>query len=300
VTTKQAIAVSEWSQSQSPVIAKQPRGRRFVPPGLLGFAGTLILHGFALQTALVAGPHKMPPPEVPELGSSPKKVAGKPAERLVFVDLPSSPNTDRGGGNIMAWVKLSMNMTPAKVDRLELPPPQNVDTLPLDEEKESESSSTNDEGAELARLYGIYSGQIQARVERIWSRPRTPVNEGAHSAKAPDVADYFHCQVQIAQDSTGNVQEVVLLNCNGTPAWQHSLVVAIQQASPLPAPPSPKVFIRTLSLDFSGYPYVAGGSAEGYENATSELAQVIAPARTPEEIADDFLPFRAKGSKQHQ
>jgi hypothetical protein len=263
--------------------------------------GTLILHGLVLQTVLIVGrAHRIPPPEVPVLGSSLNKVDGKPAERLVFINLPGSAKTDRDGEDMLAWVKVAMKMTPVRIDRLDSPPPLNVETLALNEEKESESPSNSDDGAEHARLYGIYSGQIQARVERIWSRPRTPVNEGMDSAKPTDAVDYFHCQVQIVQDSNGNVQEVLLPDCNGTAAWQHSLVVAIQQASPLPAPPSPKVFSRTLSLEFNGYPYVAGGSGEGYETAIVEMARVVVPMRTPEQIAHEFLPFRPKGSGKHQ
>jgi len=159
------------------------------------------------------------------------------------------------------------NVSPIEVKHLDLPPLPDAESLGLDEDAQSESSANV---AEHARLMGIYSGQIRARIERIWTRPRTPVNG---LAPAASTLEYFHCQAQILQGPTGAVQEVLLPNCNGSVAWQRSLVLAIQQASPLPAPPSPSVFSRTVSVNFVGYPYVTGGSVEGYEIATNETTQ---------------------------
>jgi hypothetical protein len=129
------------------------------------------------------------------------------------------------------------------------------------------------DGAERARLFGIYSGQIQARVERVWRRPRTPVNDGGDSTNPRNSVEYFHCNVQIVQDPIGNVQEILLPNCNGSVTWQRSLVLAIQQASPLPAPPSPAVFSHTMALNFVGFAYIAGTSDDEYEISRVETAQ---------------------------
>ena len=300
MTTDQTITVSEWIEPPTPVIQEvQPR-RWFFPPGIIGLAGTLALHGLVLQTVLVVNrAHRISPPDVPILGSSQHEAGGNPAERLVFISLSGTANSDRGGKDMLAWVKVATKVTPIKVDHLDSLAPLNLETLALDEEKQSESSSDNDESAERARLYGIYSGQIQARVERIWTRPRTPVNDESSSTKTKDAVDYFHCQVQVVQDSDGFVQEVMLPNCNGSPAWQRSLVVAIQQASPLPAPPSSHVFTRSLSLEFTGFPYINGASEEGYETVRIETARIVVPAKTPEQIAHDFLPFRPTGPEQH-
>jgi len=290
VTTKQEIAVSEWSESQSRVILEpQRRRRRLIPPGIIGVAGTLVLHGLVLQSALVVGhTHKILPPEVSKLGTSLNKLAGKPAERLVFIDLPRLAKADSDSDETPIFVKVSIKLTQSKV---ELDPPAPVDTLALEEEKEPESAADTGHGIDMARLYGAYSGQIQARVERVWSRPRTPVNEGSKPGKPTDAVEFFHCQVQIVQDSSRFVQEILLLNCNGSDAWRRSLVSAIQQASPLPAPPSPMELRRTVSLNFIGYQFVAGGSEEGYNSARIETAQVVFPAKSPEQIAHDFLPF---------
>jgi hypothetical protein len=121
--------------------------------------------------------------------------------------------------------------------------------------------NANQGDAELrARMFGRYTGQISARIDRAWERPKSPVSD----VRAKDSADAFEsetfvCRVQIRQDDKGNVQEVLLLACNGTEAWRHSLVVAINQSSPLPAPPIPGIFQRALTMTFAGQ---EGGNLE--------------------------------------
>jgi hypothetical protein len=44
-----------------------------------------------------------------------------------------------------------------------------------------------------------------------------------------------------------------------------ALVRAIQSASPLPAPPDPKVFSPNLTLDFRSQPFSPGMEADGFE-----------------------------------
>jgi hypothetical protein len=105
-----------------------------------------------------------------------------------------------------------------------------------------------------ALMFGRYMGQINARIERAWVRPRDPLAEPK-----------FHCRVQINQDRNGRVGEVVLQQCNGNGHWQASLAQAIQAASPLPAPPDPSVFADAVTLSFDALSYRVGGSAEGFE-----------------------------------
>ncbi len=295
MTTHRPIAVSEWSESKDPVIPLKGSFWRGWPPGVIGLAGTLLLHGIALQTVMLQSrSQRIPPPDVRELGSSPSKAA--PAESLVFIDLPNPAKSDSEVDESLASARETMAANPILVKVADLSPDLEASLLPL---SASASSDVSGDAAEHARLLGIYSGQIQARVERVWSRPRTPVSDGSGSSKAPDTFEYFHCQAQIVQDSTGNVQEILLPDCNGSVAWQHSLVVAIQQASPLPAPPSPTVFSRIVILNFVGYPYVSGGSDQGYELAT-EMAQIIAPAKTPEEVSREFSSYRPDQTSRTQ
>jgi hypothetical protein len=106
-------------------------------------------------------------------------------------------------------------------------------------------------------MYGRYLGQIHARIERAWRRPRTAIG-----------APIFQCQVQVDQDTGGRVEEVTLLQCNGDVAWQLTLVHAIKAASPLPAPPTPAVFAHHVLMAFRAAAFAPGAPAELYESPT--------------------------------
>ena len=120
---------------------------------------------------------------------------------------------------------------------------------------ETDSASPAEDPGDSA-LFGRYMGQVSARIERAWLRPRTPVGD-----------PLFSCQARIEQDASGAVREITLVHCNGSTRWQLSLVQAIQAASPLPAPPDPAVFKRTFSLRFQSLPYSPTVAAELYEPA---------------------------------
>ncbi len=92
-----------------------------------------------------------------------------------------------------------------------------------------------------SQFAGIYESQVRARILRAWALPAEPAPE-------PE----FSCLVQIRQQSDGRVREVALVlnKCEGSAAWQQSLVDAIQAASPLPAPPHPSAFVDNFSLVF--------------------------------------------------
>lgn len=299
MTTHRQISVSEWSKSQDPIIPRRDVSRSILSPTVIGLAGTLLLHGLALQTAILGGrTQRIPPREVRDLASSESKTTS--AESLVFIEIPDPAKIDSALNDSLASVQATIVANPIVENIADLSPALDLTSLTSNEDKEAASTVTTGDGPERTRLLGIYSGQIQARVERIWTRPRTSVNEGGRPANPSNTVEYFHCQVQIVQDAMGAVQEVLLPNCNGSVAWQHSLVVAIQQASPLPAPPSPTVFSRTVTLNFSGYPYIAGASDEGYEKTAVETARVTLSAKTPEEISPEFSSFRSIRQERSQ
>jgi hypothetical protein len=130
-------------------------------------------------------------------------------------------------------------------------------------------------------LFGRYTGQINARINRSWRRPRSAVTTDGGGS------DTFRCQARITQDSHGNVKEIELMSCNGNGAWQQSLVDAIQRASPLPAPPSPTVFTRALTLMFEAHTYMSDSPEGDYEPQThrraSESSSTTAAPYLPEE-----------------
>jgi hypothetical protein len=126
----------------------------------------------------------------------------------------------------------------------------NIVPLPDDD-----AAAGSGDSAATSALYGRYVGQIDARIERAWLRPRDPIKEGA-----------FFCRARIEQDASGAVREITLQHCNGNTRWQVSLVHAIQTASPLPAPPDPKIFKTVLQLDFRSQPYSSESPKELYES----------------------------------
>lgn len=140
----------------------------------------------------------------------------------------------------------------------------------------AEAVMTAGDPAVQSLLFGRYTGQINARIDRAWQRPRSAVNADevtqttasvATTSASPD-ADLFRCQARILQDADGNVKEIELISCNGTQAWQQSLINAIQMASPLPAPPSPTVFTNALTLTFESRP------EDDYEPVTAGKSQL--------------------------
>lgn len=129
----------------------------------------------------------------------------------------------------------------------------------------------------FGEMSGRYLGQIHARIDRAWLRPRSAIG-----------APIFQCQAQIDQDRQGRVAEVTLLECNGDARWQVSLVRAIEAASPLPAPPDEAVFGPHVLLEFRAAAYSPGAPQDLYEPPPAARASL---AR-----ADGVLPqnvFRA-------
>ncbi len=179
-----------------------------------------------------------------------------PAETLVLVDLPAPSRKDEELiEELASRGPEASDLAVTVVSNDPLPAVDISETAPASE------SATVDSGDPAARaaLFGRYTGQISARIERAWQKPvewldttnvpASGVEPGAQTHSLKSFED-FKCQVRILQDAHGNVEEILLLKCNGTQEWQHSLIVAINQASPLPAPPSPNVFTRAVTLTF--------------------------------------------------
>lgn len=256
--------VIDWQDSPQPIVPKVTTRRRFLPPTLIGILGTVLLHAIFIQTVSFGGRiAKRSPPESQESALS-KSTTGE--EGLVLISLPKLANASQ---TVDASVISSLpNLSRMKIRTpISADPPKflNIETLALSEDQASRLTTSGADGTELVRLFGIYTGQIQARIDRVWRRPRTPVNENRVAQKAIDAVESFDCEAQIIQDPRGNVQEILLPRCNGSAAWQRSLVLAIQQSSPLPAPPSAKVFSQSITLRFVGLPYIPGASNEEYE-----------------------------------
>lgn len=262
--TGSKMDVADWRDSPLPIIPRAGARRYFLPPTVIGIAGTLLLHSMLIQfVSFVSRGHKPKPPEAQESANAPSKSA-QDADNLVLISLPTIANATQAGSESATSSLPDLSKMKIK-SPISVDPPAflNLETLALSEDPASLQAAGGADGGELSRSFGIYTGQIQARIDRVWRRPRTPVNESASGQKATD--DSFQCVAQIVQDLKGNVQEVMLPRCNGSPAWRNSLVLAIQHASPLPAPPSQTVFSTSISLTFVGLNYFVGAPDDDYE-----------------------------------
>jgi hypothetical protein len=149
---------------------------------------------------------------------------------------------------------------------------------------EASTPTEPDAGDEATRalMLGRYVGQITARIERAWLRPRSALDAGM-----------FTCRARILQDETGRVLDIGLRDCNGDAKWQESLVRAIQSASPLPAPPEPNVFRRILILELGSELFVPGGSEDGFEPPPGVSASTGVPVQPPILTSDALEQLRA-------
>jgi hypothetical protein len=260
--------VVDWQDSPLSVLPETRARRRFLPPTLIGVLGTLLLHTILIQSVSF-GTH-LPKPKLPETQESANELSKSiGGDSLVLITLPVSAkaNQDDTQNIVSSLPDLGKMKVKSPID-IDTPAFLGLESLALSEDQTPSAIADGVDGAEKARLLGIYTGQIQARIDRVWRRPRTQVNEEKSSV---DASESFQCEAQIVQDPRGNVQEVMLPRCNGSPAWRNSLVLAIQHASPLPAPPSDKVFSTSITLNFVGLSYFAGAPDDDYESARRPL-----------------------------
>lgn len=244
------------------------------PSRVIGLIGTLLLHAVILPSVLL-GSHRqnVRSPDAQGPGATLIQSVHEPRESLVLIDIPTVDMAtkplleDLASAGSAAKNPMVTVLSPDPLPHVEIPA-DSQDDVP-------DPPAAPDRGDPAARavLFGRYSGQIQARVERAWRRPRSPVSDGGHLAQFPaaGAADgaqtdhSFRCQVRILQDPHGAVQEVQMLECNGSISWQQSLVTAILSASPLPVPPNPSVFTRALTMTFEAQAYSPGSLPDEYE-----------------------------------
>lgn len=219
--------------------------------GLIGALAIHVLLVLPFVLDLSPSPRKLP--DKSEAGASASYTAADPELTVVFINEPSPPSattapkfeplSSRGlASRDLPVVILSPDASPA------------VQAAgPVAQETTDPSAAATDP-AHHGLMFGRYVGQVQARIDRAWMRPRTEIG-----------APTFSCRARIEQDRQGGVLGVRLDHCNGTERWQQSLVSAIRTASPLPAPPDPSVYADVLWLSFQSDGFRAGGSPDGFE-----------------------------------
>lgn len=240
---------------------RSPRRADRAPIALFGAALTLTLHILLISPLVFGGGHPRQTHNEQEGGA----LSGVPAMTVVNLEDTVDARAERereSEADMAALILPEHALIPTGSFR---PATGAEPRLDLDVTRSAQEGPSSDDG-ENALLFGRYLGQVTARIERAWLRPRTPVG-----------ANYFECLVQVEQDRERAVKEITLKRCNGTTQWQLSLVRAIESASPFPAPPDPKVFSPTLTFEMTGNTFVAGGPSEGYEPATA------APSSLPQE-----------------
>jgi colicin import membrane protein len=107
-------------------------------------------------------------------------------------------------------------------------------------EAELKLSLAAEEHAEVARngaAVASWESMIAAKITHAWLRPPT--------AKAG-----IDCMLNVTQVPGGEVTQVSISACNGDQAVRESIEAAVYRASPLPAPPDPALFDRTLKIRF--------------------------------------------------
>lgn len=192
---------------------------------LLSFALHALLLGLLVQ-------HERPK-DSSSLGD-PKGDASTPIGSLILVSIARSPEEDPLRSFAVPAALLASITLPQVVEPA-LGPLHNEAA-----EQASGSAPTESEAAAQLAMFGRYSAQTIARIDRAWIHPQSEIQERE-----------FQCTVRVRQNLEGMVLSTELVDCNGDSRWQESLVFAIEQASPLPAPPDPSVFSEELMLTFT-------------------------------------------------
>jgi hypothetical protein len=248
----------------------------------LGAVVTVVMHMLLISPLLFGGGRQMRTLLQQEGGATMSGVTG-----MTLVELEDSvedpPESER-----QAFEKLSKLLSPEHLllplgsfhlaTSAVLPPIGDVEAAHF-----SDSGPPSDDG-EHALMFGRYLGQVTARIERAWVRPRTAIGSAS-----------FVCLVQVEQDRERNVKEVTLKQCNGTTAWQLSLVRAIESASPFPAPPEPAVFSHTLTFEMTADAFTEGGSAEGYEPLAPDAGKVASAIKSSQALEEVIAKLRGGG-----
>lgn len=209
----------------------------------LGVLFTLSLHLALLSSMLLGTAGKPPLKPLTEgaLASSPNSDASEFVTTLILLNDHSITPSDQPADE-SAYASPQLALPPAKAEviiaSLDVTVPEVGGSANGTDANSPTIEATGDDTGR-AMLFGRYMGQVKARIERAWEYPITTL------------PDKFECKVQIKQTKQGEVKEVTLQHCGDDPAWQVSLVQAIQRASPLSAAPDESVFTEVMTLSFS-------------------------------------------------
>jgi colicin import membrane protein len=103
--------------------------------------------------------------------------------------------------------------------------------------KHSLDQELRQDAARSSGALASWQSQITARIQRAWLRPA--------SARSG-----IECVLNVTQVPGGEVTNVRIGTCNGDQAVRESIEAAVYRASPLPPPPDPALFERSLVITF--------------------------------------------------
>jgi TonB C terminal len=248
-----------------------------IPGAVVGAVLSVLLHAF-LVTSVVWGVAAHSHQRRPVGLSGSARVQGDESQSMQWVMLNMGPSLSPSSESALhVNPKLSDVGLPKVTLRALADVAAELDAGSNDASAPGSSSSTTDSAADgnsLIALAGRYVGQIDARIDRAWLRPRTAIGAGV-----------FACRVRIDQSRTGKVLHVAVERCNGGTRWQRSLVAAIESASPLPQPPKPSVFARTMHMSFESTAYHPGARPGQYEPLRVARASLVVPSAKAAETA---------------
>ena len=228
-------------------------------------SGSAAVTAAAIQVSLLApmvlGTARHRPPQPDQLGGAASALVSstEAATSMTLVDLQQ--NAPRDESALEALASQGIELTDSSLV-IASPEASLASDLDKDAIEDKETTEAAGDAAGHAAMFGRYVGQIDARIEHAWMRPRAPVEH-----------KHFSCQAKIEQDPNGRVMTVELRICHEDVRWQRSLVDAIQRASPLPSPPIPSVFAKVLTLNFGAEQFEEGvSSPSDYEPAPLRVA----------------------------
>jgi hypothetical protein len=249
---------------------------------LVGALASLALHALLLAPMLIGtGKHKTLAPDAPGTEASTDRPG---ADGAMIVELIEESDRASSASARMAASSLISPATLRRMAAVDVAPPEPIPDIDVERDSQTLAQAQGDDTLR-ARLYGIYVGQISARIERAWLKPRSSPG-----------GDRFVCRVQVLQNQSGEVREVTVNDCDADERWQSSLVHAIQSASPLPAPPDPRVFNRRITMQFASEGYVPGGNGEGFEpqslTVMNDKARAPSVATDPSNVLEQLRSLR--------
>ena len=106
--------------------------------------------------------------------------------------------------------------------------------------KQLQDEIANEEKARDSRLASLlqqWTALIKQKVSNNWIAP-------------PSTPDGLNCTVLVSQVPGGDVTNVEIPTCNGDDAVVQSIKTAVYRSSPLPSPPDPSLFDRSIKFTF--------------------------------------------------